>query len=303
MGWNGRHDALALKRQRGLAAVLLIANLIIGIACVAIIEWEGWSPGITSIEGTICTAVFGVSWLSLLVAAGLVEWLPQITSDLLRDAGDNSRATKRMATFIARWRMAPYYLGVWANLVGVALLAEFTGGLTGSPFVALLVALVLIGQQVSRFKLQAGALLLSGAIIVIAMLACESLATPPPEPSPQLLSAALVLFAFVAGGLLNYYEKAHNYLIGKRVRPPRQVRIYRDGRNVWRFVLHRQDPVLLGSDHSPIEGGVPIELREQFERYAQQMGTHADWGELTPSWPDTCEDSFIVPLRKRGGPS
>lgn len=293
-----RHDALALKRQRGLAALLLIANLVVGLVCFAFVVLGDWSPGINPTEWLISLAVFGISWLSLLVAAGLVEWLPQITSDLLRDAGDNSRATKRMAAFIASWRMIPYYLGFGANLVGIALLTEFTGGLTDSPFAVLFVALVLIGQQVSRFKPQAGLLLLFATATVAAMLAYESLFVDRPELS-EGLTAVLVLLAFVAGGLLNYYEKAHNYLIEKRVQPPTQVRIYRDGRDVWRFALHRQDPVLLGSDHPPIDRGVPVVLREQFEQHARRMGLYADWGELVPSWPDTCEDSFIVPLRKR----
>lgn len=301
---TGRHDALSLKRQRGLAALLLIANLVLAVACGAVLAITGWNPEFTNAERILCMSVFGVSWVALVIAAGVVEWLPQITSDLLRDAGDNARATKRLARFVAERRMVPYYVGLVFNLFGVALLAEFTGGLTESPFVALFVAFVLIGQQVSRFKLQATLLLVYGAVLVGGMLALKEVVSEPSEATPPALSATIILLSFVAGGLLNSYEKVHNYLVERRVQPPAQVRIYRDGRGIWRFALHRQDPVLLGPDPAPVKSGVPSELRERFEEHAKQMGAYADWGDLHTDWPNDCEDdSFIVPLHPRRGPT
>ncbi len=292
-----RHDKVALDRQRDLAAILLIVNLVVGAVCFVIIHYSSsdWEIEMNAWQSGVCLGLFGVSLLSLLVAAGTFEWLPKIAPSLRREGGGDPHAGFRLGAALAKHRMVPYYLGVWFDLLALAWLTEFSGSLVTSPFVPLLVAFVLVGQQVSRFKTQAGALLATAALVVVAMLIFE-----PDDPTnlpPAGLVLATVLLSLVVGAVLNLYEKPHNYRDPKRVKPPTHARIYRDGQEIWRFSFYGQDPVLFGpTNGSP--AALLAELRERFTAHTKEMGALAAWGGLAPEWPSECDEKgFVVPLR------
>lgn len=296
----GRHDELALKRQRDLAGALILANLGIGSVSALIIDRYDWSLGLTATEMTLWVAAFAVTLLALLIAAGFIEWLAGALPSFIarNEAGPNPN---RLSTFIAEKRMVFYYVGVWANLIALALVTETTGGLQASPFVPVFVAFILTGQQLSRFRTQAFNLLVSGLVLVAAMLAFHSLASEPSSLPPDQLPIAVVVLSLLAGGLLNVFERPHNYLLKKQVPPPTHARIYRDGEGVWRFVFfmdrHSQDPVLLGrSDPSLQDGKFPPELRERFEEHIKEMGKHGSWANVSPEWPAKCKQSFTMRL-------
>jgi hypothetical protein len=300
---NRRHDAVALDRQKSLAPLLILSNLGVGGFLVGVMLLSGWDPELSTGELIACVVVGAVSALALLVAAGFVEWLPQLFPSLYGDSVRSGRKSSASARFVARNRMVFYYVGVWSNFFAIALVTEFTGGLLGSPFVALLIAFVLTGQQLSRFRKQSGALLATGLLVALAMLKLESHVATPSPPAPDELEAASILLALAAGGLLSYFEKSHNYLIEKHVRPPSHVRIYADGLGIWRFAfyrdIHRQDPVLLAPHDpstAPRNGGFPPELKARFEKLVEAMAADAKWPNRSLRWPTKCEDSFSMDL-------
>jgi hypothetical protein len=203
-----RHDDIAHERQRRLAPLLLLANLAIAVCATAIMLGFDWGPDPTEAELALFTVLLGLSWATLLIAAGAVGWVVE----LLDGVGTPPEQAKPRidARFLARYRMVFYYAGVLTNLAAFALVAEVTGGLAESPFVALLVAFVVTSQQLSRFKTQSVLMFLAGAAVVALVWALEPSASHPSEPAPHGVEIALVLLAFLGGGLLSIIEKPRN---------------------------------------------------------------------------------------------
>jgi hypothetical protein len=298
-----RHDEIAHERQKRLAALLVIANLAVGLGAVVAVLLTGWDLELTRTEWICIAIAVGISWVNLLIAAGFVGWILDLPSSLFPD-GLGASAESPDARLLKGRRMAFYYVGVWANLVALAFIVEITGGLAESPFVALLIAFVLTGQQLSRFRTQSGLLYVSGLLIVALMILLEPIANPPTESAPHELEIAIVVLALVAGGLLNFTEKPENYLV-KKVRQPSRARIYRDGGGVWRVCLlervHRQDPVIFASLEAKgeAEEAFPDGLQERFEEFLATMSEDAGWTTMVVSWPDRYSNSFIVRLAEQ----
>lgn len=300
---NSRHDSVALARQKNLAALLILANLFVGAALALVMTLSDWSPGLTSFELIVCCIVFGMAWLALVVAGGFVEWLPRALPSAFPGGLQADGEPSSVAAFIARRRMVFYYAGVVLDLLAIAVISQVTGGLPESPFVALLIAFVLTGQQLSRFRTQSGILFVLGIVTALLMLIFEPFFSKPEPPAPPELEIAAVLLALATGGVLNYFEKSHNYLLERHVHRPSHVRIYEDGRGIWRYSLyrdfHRQDPVLFPPGDPAVkldDGEFPPGLKERFEELAKAMGSDASWDALEPDWPERCEDSFAMRL-------
>jgi hypothetical protein len=296
-----RHDEVAHERQQNLAALLVLVNLFVGAICLAIILEVGWDPEFTRTEWTYCLALVLFSWLNLLIAAGAVGWLISLLFSILPDSVGGARQ-RPDAGLLSRHRMIFYYLGVWSNLLALGLVIEITGGLAESPFDALLIAFVLTGQQLSRFRTQSGLLYISGLLVFGVILALEPVASKPVEAAPHVLTIAVAFLALVAGGFLNYFEKPHNYLVEKHVKQPSHARLYQDGQGTWRVALlentHRQDPVLFRqrTGGASSNGEFPVGLKEKFQTFMDSMAQDASWGSLRSDWPANCTRSFVVTL-------
>lgn len=297
-----RHDEISHDRQRRLAALLVIVNLAVGLASVVAVLLTDWNLEFSQLDWVCIAIVVSVSWFNLLIAAGVIGWILDLLSGLLPDSVGAS-GKPRDARLLQRGRMVFYYVGVWANLLALAFIIEITGGLAESPFVALLIAFVLTGQQLSRFRTQSVLLYVSGLLIVALMVLLESIVQPPREAAPHALEIAIASLALVAGGLLNIAEKPANYLV-KKVQQPSRARVYRDGGGTWRVCLlgdvHRQDPVIFasletGADH---EEAFPDGLKDKLEEFLKRMTEDAGWSTMVVSWPDRYSGSFVVALER-----
>jgi hypothetical protein len=299
-----RHDDISHERQQKLAALLVLVNLFVGGISTLFILATDWNLELTRSELVCIAVLIVVSWLNLLVAAGFIGWVVDLVLSMLPD-GTGTTEPSPDAALLKRHRMAFYYVGVWANLLALGLIIEVTGGLAESPFIALLIAFVLTGQQLSRFRMQSGLLYASGLALVALMIALEPLSTQPAEPAPHELTIAVAILALAAGGLLNFIEKPHNYLLEKHVKQPSRARIYQDGRGVWRVTLlekvHRLDPVIFARVEAgtAVEGKFPAGLKERFESLLNVMAEDAGWTTLKPNWPDRCSANFIVGLERQ----
>lgn len=203
-----RHDTIAHERQRRLAPLLLLANLAIAVAAAIVMLSFGWGPDPTGFELGLFLFLLVFSWTNLLIAAGAVGGLVDLLDGVPKHQREASpRVDDRI---LARYRMVFYYVGVLANLAAFALVAEVTGGLAGSPFVALLVAFVVTSQQLSRFKTQSALMLLAGLVVIVVMYLLEADASHPPDPAPEGAEIILVVLALVGGGLLGIIEKPRN---------------------------------------------------------------------------------------------
>lgn len=295
-----RHDQIAHERQKRLGGLLILANLTIGGISTAIIFATEWDPALTLVDWIIFGVLVVGAWLNLLVAAGAVGWAYDSILGFFQD-GVDSTDRHPDDRLLERGRMIFYYVGVWLDLLALAVIIEVSGGLAESPFVPLLIAFVLTGQQLSRFKTQSGLLYISGLAIFGLMILLEPLSTRPPEPAPHELTICVAFLALAIGGLLNYFEKPHNYMLEKHLRQPSRARIYQDGCGAWRVTLlhsiHRQDPVIFAASEAPDrpgDGTFPDGLRERFDAYLAEMITDARWEPVQPDWPTQCSSSFMV---------
>jgi len=299
-----RHDGVAHERQRKLAALLVLVNLLVGSISITIVLATDWNLELTRSEWICIAILVAISWINLLIAAGFIGWAVDLALSMLPDSIGASEVPPD-AGLLERGRMAFYYVGVWANLFALGFIIEVTGGLAESPFVALLIAFVLTGQQLSRFRTQSGLLYASGLLTVALMIALEPLSTRPADLAPHELTIAVVILALAAGGLLNFIEKPQNYLVEKHVKQPSRARIYQDGRSVWRVTLlekvYRQDSVIFTRAEAglSVDGEFPDGFKERFELLLDKMAEDAGWATLKPTWPDRCSASFVVKLEEQ----
>jgi hypothetical protein len=295
-----RHDEVSHERQQKLAALLVLVNLFVGAITIAIVLATNWNLDFTKAEWICIGALVVISWSNLLAAAGFFGWAVSLIFSMLPYGTGVSEAPPD-ADLLERRRMAFYYVGVWANLLALGAIIEVTGGLAESPFVALFIAFVLTGQQLSRFRTQSGLLYVSGLLVAALMIALEPLSTRPAELAPHELTISVAILALGAGGLLNYIEKPHNYLLERHVKRPSRARIYQDGRGVWRVVLlervHPFDPPIFArAETGSTDGEFPVGLKERFESFLGTMAEDAGWTTLKTTWPERCSTNFIVRL-------
>ncbi len=305
-------------RQRRLAGILFLANLAIGLVSAAIIgPVNNWQLEFSTFQWVCLGFAFGLSWLCLLIAADFAHWAGGVVrragSAIASALSEDGKADEPEDPGPEIERLDPhrkyfYYCGVWSNLISLALLTELTGGLAESPFVALYIAFVLTGQQLSRFRRQTFWMLVTGVVVTALMIVLGPYASAPAVAAPHGLTITVVALALAAGALHNYMEKPENYLIKKHVRPPTRARIYLDGRMAWRFTflenIHRQDPFLATSAMPAAamnaDGDFPEGLKEKFEEYLGVMLDATGW-QVESTWPNRCARSFVVNLRVVSG--
>ncbi|HKO20124.1 MAG TPA: hypothetical protein VJU82_14680 [Acidobacteriaceae bacterium] len=205
--------------------------------------------------------------------------------------------------FIDSHRMIFYYLGVASNIVSFAILVEQTGGMLASPYTAPMVALILTGQQLSRFKTQSTCLISAGCIVAATMWLYEStIGLAPSPPAPRALGFTLLAISLVAAGAITNAEKDHNYLIEGMQRLPTHANIYRAADGTWHYVLYssryRLDPVVGNPSSETGTAGQADTLRflrTKIEAEVSSMYQAANWGAPKFVWPDdTGSASFVV---------
>lgn len=303
MNFRRRHDGIAHQRQRRLAQLLWIFNLVLVVGCGMILLRDHWNPEPTGAEMITLVCLVASSWLCLLIAAGIVGWFV----DLFRGFGSGPSGAKPPIDdkFLNKHRMSFYYVGVILNLLAIALVTEITGGLAESPFTALLIAFVLTAEQLSRFKSQAKVMFGIGVATVSLMIALERYASDPQTLAPHLLYMSVALAALIGGGLLTLSEKPRNHYV-HRLNDPSQVLVYRDADGSWRFAIydesHRQDPIVHpGNGSDAME--FPIDLEERVIECALDMAASARWekGKRPPGWPSEFTTCFSLELKATFG--
>jgi len=300
-----RHDNIAFIRQRYLAMFLLILLAIVIILSAAIAYAFKWHP-LTPDRLAIVIPLSAATALSLLLAAGVVGGC--------RDMWDNAvnktpaARTHRDNDFFARKRMVFFYAGVNLSLVLFVVVIEQTGGVTSSPYTAPFVALVLTGQQLSRFKTQASFLISTGMVLTLIAGIYESTAGVLDTPSPpRILVYLLIAISLAAAGLIANVEKDHNYLIEGKQHLPTHARVYKDAHDIWHYVIycqqHQLDPIV-GSDTTK-EGtrNSESEVCAKVEADVRSMYQAAGWGQPSFNWsPREQGNSFTVsfPVNEAG---
>ena len=300
---RARHDSIAFIRQRYLSVFLLLVDAAVAAISIPLAIHADWWPPDTS--ANILIAVVGtLSVVNLLLAAGTVGGI----RDTLSNATAATPVPRRRDTDVfADHRMVFYYLGVYFHIVGLALLVEVTGGLVTSPFTTYFFALVLTGQQLSRFKTQSTSLVIAGVAVSSAMFAYEHYFTPigSGAPPPRSLNFALMALALVAGGMITNAEKDRNYLIEGRKAIPTHAHVYLDAADKWHFVIysdrHRLDPVLKVPENDRTVGTGSVSGRADLESALQttveDLYQAAGWGKPHLRWPDESPTrDFIVEI-------
>lgn len=302
MKFRQRHDSIAHQRQKRLAQLLCLFNVMLALGCGAIMVYEHWNPEPTRAEVLALICLVAFSWLFLLVAAGTIGWFADLRT-ALRPGPFTAKPAVDDA-FLNKHRMSFYYAGVILNLLAIAMATEITGGLADSPFTALLIAFVLTAEQLSRFKPQAKVMLVIGLAVAALMIGLEKLASDPPDLAPHLLYIAVALAALLGGGILTVWEKPRNHYVHE-LDDPSQVLVYRDVHGNWRFSVydesHRQDPILLpGNGVDMVD--FPSDLEARVVDCALDMVASSDWekGESLPGWPSTFTTCFSLELKAKG---
>jgi glycerophosphoryl diester phosphodiesterase len=273
-----RHDDISNERQQGLATLLLAFNVLaVFVWFVPVQILYHWNPGLTPTEVLLLCCLAGILAISLLLAAEIPQgiqraWNRGLGPGELRSAADP----------FVQYRWLFYYIALTANILALALVVETTGGLGSSPFVALFVAFILIGQQLSRFETQSRRLILFGATLAGAMLLLKGYASKPEHLAPVGVTVFVVFLTLGFSGLLSWREKPPNPLVGSgRSALPTHAHVYH-AYGAWHFVLyrhrHRLDPVVPGRT----QGG---RLKVAFQGSVKKMAAEAGWPALRLTWP------------------
>jgi len=196
-----------------------------------------------------------------------------------------------------------YYVGLAANILALALIVLATGGLTKSPFLALFVAFVLIGQQLSRYRTQARTLILSGFVLAVAMLLVDSYIDSAESTVQEQITIVLVLLTFGFSGILSWLQKPPNPLAGHDLsKPPTQAHVYK-ANNAWQVALYRGQHTMDAVVPDEVEDG---QIKDAFEALLGEMAGAASWPTLDPDWPAGYQEqdppSFRVKLRAKDEP-
>jgi hypothetical protein len=148
------------------------------------------------------------------------------------------RFTRENAT-LASIRKWLFYPGVYLNALTLAILIEWTGRLFHSPFTPLLFALILGGQQLSRFRVSSSLYISFGILLTLSMLAYESTqpASQAPEP-PAGLAFALLATSFLFPAVIGHFEKGHNPRAGGTRPLPRVVDVSCNDHGVWNYCFY-----------------------------------------------------------------
>lgn len=199
-----RHGKIALRRQKELARWLFYVN--VAIAVIWLLTANDWHLGLSGgvVVALIACGVVFVICIGL--AANGIGGVRRFLRAADQGNDDDDDEPWRSESWIADRRYWFYYAGVWADLFALALLVWTTGGLDGSPLVAILVAFVLTGMQLSRERDQAAALLASGVGVAVFILVVSP-PMHPPDPAPSDLATWLVMLALGGGGVLTLNER------------------------------------------------------------------------------------------------
>lgn len=290
MRYRSRHDEIAFRRQRYLAIFLLLVDVFTAFLSIVVAYSAHWHP-LTRDRAILTGILAGVTVVLLMLAAGVVGGARDMWDSVASQAAIEKR---RDSDFFAQKRMIFFYAGVNLNIVVLAILIEQTGGITASPYTTVFFALVLTGQQLSRFKTQSSFLISVGVALTLAMWIFESANGPLAAPGPpRVLTFLLMASVFIACGLITNYEKNHNYLIESNQSLPTHAHIYKDGNNLWHYVIYRHryrlDPVL-GADPSPVPGGdanASLDtIRTRVEADVKSMYQAAGWGQPQFNWEE-----------------
>jgi hypothetical protein len=169
---------------------------------------------------------------------------------------------------LSRYRKFVYYPGVYLNFVAIAIFVEDSGGLVKSPFSAVLFALILGAQQLSRFKTNSRNYIAIGVATVAVLSAVEgvfgtrSVPSPPAQLYFWTLASALLLTA-----LCTHSDKGTNYKARGRFPDPTLVELYVDDAGTWRLALHCADARLDTPLEAPAGNTSLAEAQRLVEEY------------------------------------
>jgi hypothetical protein len=280
--FNRHHDELSVQRQRTLATLQLLVNLLVVVLYeVAITAWD-WRFTLTPPEKTVAWTVWALSLLCL----GFSSSLYATVTGLIRSLSSRPQhPISSEPAALSMYRKYVYYPGVYLNVVAIAIFVEASGGIVHSPFSAVLFALVLAAQQLSRFKTNSLLFISFGVVTTIVLSGVESLfgvhrvATPPAALYFWTLAGAFLLTA-----LCTHSDKGENYRARGAFPAPSLVELYVDDEGTWRFALHcagaRLDPVV----ETPTESASLPEAQHIVEGHVARMLAATEDGEASIRW-------------------
>jgi hypothetical protein len=242
--FHRHHDELSVQRQRTVADLTLLANIIlIALSSIAIKMWH-WHLTIGPLALVAGTVVWGIS-IALLIAASS---LPRATASFTRNLG-SAPTPPDSPDRLAGARKFLFYPGTFLNFVAVCILVEESGGLVRSPFTPVLFAMALAAQQLGRFRTNSKIFISFGILATAALFLFErSNGLRSVAPPPDRLAFALLAAAFLVTAVYTHSDKTKNYRASGGFPPPTHVELYWDHQGVWRYVLHckngRLDPLL-----------------------------------------------------------
>jgi hypothetical protein len=238
------HDDLSRRRQQASATALLVVTPLAAAAFYITVRLIHWPDGnaLTSPGGNdhemlhgamfVAAALLTTGWILLMVASGaLIYGRPRIVNAtrMMLHSVDSPPppleilpAPERSAQY--RARHIYYYSGVICLLLAVSELVLATGGLSSSPFTAVLLTFLASAQALGRFRTNCRVFSAIGLAILIGIGALDSagISHTNTQPPPAALARTLTILGFLIGAVITYNSKLENPLATSVTRPFRR---------------------------------------------------------------------------------
>jgi len=232
------HDERSIQRQRSIANLTVIADLIVAIFYVVAIYAWNWNISSSGNLPDVALGIFGVGFVLLLGASSLFRGALSFFQGLGTAPPGQDVAAEPVA--LMRSRKYLFYGGVIFNIVGLCILIEATGGIIRSPYTAVLYVMILCAQQLGRFRTNSLFFIVVGVTVTALLFLAEALFGISRIPHPPSILAYLILAsAFLITALFTHSDKARNFRATGGIPDPTHIEVYRDGRAGWRYVLYR----------------------------------------------------------------
>jgi hypothetical protein len=277
-----QHDYLSATRQRRIADLALVMNVVIAVLYVFAVQYWDWHLDVPASAQWATIGFWGAALLGMLAASSI----PGAIAGFFDEISDHEAGRRREPLWIRNGRKYLFYPAAYFNFVAAAIWIEVSGGLVESPFTPVLFAMILTAQQLSRFTLNSSLFLAFGAVATGIIAIYETVAgiheapTPPPKLAFWILVASFVVTALCAHAL-----KQRNYRASDSYPDPAVVEIYRDSAGRWRYAMYcKRTPLdpLVGGGHATV-GAVKDAVSALVHGLCTKGQDHVEWDPDRPA--------------------
>lgn len=206
-----RHDSVSYTRQRSIAQLVVAFSLLMALTVALLGVATRWSVAVISPPAFVFLLLF-------LPALTCLSYTARFFRGFNKELSVTNPLPHPVRSVVA------YYVGGVCLLSSGVPLVAATGGVLESPLTGVHITLLLLSQQLGRYRPNAVATLTIAVVTIVAMFAWEWLLGASGEVAPASIRVTLLLAAFAAAAFITISEKGPNPLIDDG--PPSELALY-----------------------------------------------------------------------------